>query len=281
MSASIGVVVSGAAGRLGRRIVALASDPGSTRSALEVRAGLVRPGSEHDGRDLGAVIGLGRALGAVAGSDASSVIVPGVVLVETALRRAAMEHVELAAERGVPTLVATTGFDGDERRRLEALSAKTPLLVAANLSLGVAVLLELVERASRALDGYHLELVELHHSKKRDAPSGTAWALARAAEAGRGRDLDRDAILARAGDIGPRGEHEVGIQSVRGGDIVGEHTVYLISGTERVELTHRAQSRDAFAAGAVKAAEFLGEAGRAPGMYTMRDVLGLAEQAPR
>ncbi|MCK6551139.1 4-hydroxy-tetrahydrodipicolinate reductase [Myxococcota bacterium] len=268
---TIDVVVSGAAGRLGRRIVALASEA----PALRVRAGLVRPGSEHDGRDLGAVVGLGRVLGAIATSDAASVIVPGVVLVETALRKAAMEHVELAAERGVPTLVATTGFDGDERRRLEALSTKAPLLVAANLSLGVAVLLDLVERASKALPGYHLELVELHHAKKRDAPSGTAWALARAAEAGRGRDVERDAILARAGDVGPRGEHEVGIQSVRGGDIVGEHTVYLIAGTERVELTHRAASRDAFAAGAVRAAEFLGAPGRAPAFYTMRDVLGL------
>lgn len=176
-------------------------------------------------------------------------------------------------------LIATTGFDQAELKRLEQCQDRIPLLIAPNLSLGITVLLDLVARASRALDGYQLELVEMHHNKKRDAPSGTAWALARAAAIARGQDVEEDAILARAGDVGPRGEHEIGMQSLRGGDIVGEHTLYLIGDTERIELSHRAATRDAFAAGAIRAARFLGEEGRRPGHYTMRDVLGLDRPA--
>lgn len=267
----IELVVSGAAGRLGRRVVALAR----RAPDLRVVAGLGRSGSPLEGRDLGVLAGDPEPLGVTLGSDGEGALVPGRVLVETAVRRAALEHARLAAERGLPALIATTGFDKAELRALEGHAAKVPVLIAPNLSLGITVLTDLVARAAGVLADHHLEIVELHHAKKRDAPSGTAWALARAAERARGRDIEADAILARGGEIGPRGEHEVGIQSVRGGDIVGEHTVYLISATERIELTHRASSRDAFAAGAVAAARFLGAPGRAPGLYSMRDVLGL------
>jgi 4-hydroxy-tetrahydrodipicolinate reductase len=266
----IDVVVSGAAGRLGRRIVALAGKA----EGLRITAGLVRAGADAEGIDLGTLAGEAK-LGVAATSNAEAAIRPGVVLIETAVRSAVLAHAALAASVRAPMLIATTGLDRAEVETLQAHASACAVLIAPNLSLGIAVLTELVAKASRALEGYHLELVELHHAKKRDAPSGTAWALARAAVEARGRDLERDAILARAGDIGPRGEHEIGIQSVRGGDIIGEHTLYLVSPTERLELTHRAQSRDTFAAGAVRAARFLGDRTRAPGLYTMRDVLGL------
>jgi 4-hydroxy-tetrahydrodipicolinate reductase len=264
------VVISGAAGRLGARVLALAlRDP-----SLEVDAAVVRAGSTAEGRSLAELGGLPGTSALAATAELR--LVPGQVLIETAPRAAALAHARLAAESGVPTLMATTGFEPAERRALEAHAARIPLLIAPNLSLGVAVLTDLVARASRALGGYHLEVLELHHARKRDAPSGTAWALGRAAAEARGQDVERDAILARAGEIGPRGEAEIGMQSLRGGDVVGEHTVFLFGPTERLELTHRAASRDAFAAGALAAARFLGAPGRAPGLYDMRDVLGLA-----
>lgn len=267
----IEVVVSGAGGRLGRRVVALASRAQDVR----VAGGLVRAGSAGEGVDLGVLSGEGVALGVMATSKPSTLLTPGRVLIECAIKRAAIEHAAIAAANGMPMLIATTGLDREELRAIEAQASLVPVLVAPNLSLGIAVLTDLVERASKALTGYHLEMVELHHSKKRDAPSGTAWSLARAAASARGQDIERDAILARAGETGPRGEAEIGIQAVRGGDIIGEHTMYLISEVERLELTHRAQSRDAFAFGAVRAARFLGRAGLAAGLYSMRDVLGL------
>jgi 4-hydroxy-tetrahydrodipicolinate reductase len=244
----IEIVVSGAAGRLGSRICALAKEAGDVRVAGEL---------EYDSLDPRASITRGR------------------VLIEAATKNAAFEHAAHAAEVGAAILICTTGFDAQERARLEAHAAKVPLLITANLSLGVAVLTDLVARASAALPGYELEILELHHNKKKDAPSGTAWALGRAAAGARGRDIERDAILARAGETGPRGRDEIGMQSIRGGDIIGEHTVYLVGPAERLELKHVAATRDTFAAGAVQAARFLGASNRRPGLYTMRHVLGL------
>jgi|JI10StandDraft_1071094.scaffolds.fasta_scaffold715018_2 4-hydroxy-tetrahydrodipicolinate reductase len=265
---TIDVVVSGAAGRLGRRILAaVAGTPG-----LTVAAGLEREGAPSATlAELAGVAGLAGAtstsLEAVAGR--------GRVLIETGPRPVALAHARAAAAAGMPVLVCTTGLDPAERAELAALGQRVPLVVAANLSLGVAVLTDLVRRASAALPGYALEIVEIHHDKKRDAPSGTAWALGRAAAEARGRDVERDAILARAGDVGPRSEGEIGLMALRGGDVVGEHTVYLFGPAERLELTHRASSRDVFAHGAARAALYLGAAERTPGLYTMADVLGL------
>lgn len=255
------VVVSGASGRLGARILERCQEADD----LEVVGALVRPNSPFEGEARG---------GLRLESDAQVVLQPGRVLLEAALVPAALEHLAMAASVGIPACVATTGFDGPQRRRMESFAEQIPLVVAPNLSLGVNVLVELVRKAAAALADYDLEVLEMHHGRKRDAPSGTAWALARAGAEARGRDIDRDAILARAGDTGSRGQHEVGIQTLRGGDVVGEHTVYLVGPTERVELTHRAATRDVFAAGATQAARFLSQVQR-PGLYGMGDVLGL------
>lgn len=258
MSDPVRVVVSGARGRLGARIW----DHLGAAEGIERVAGLVRSDPAPEA--------------APPLFDAPSrALMPGTVLVEAALVPAALDHLARAAEAGIPVCVATTGFDAAQRRQIEGTAQAVPVLLAPNLSLGVTLLLELVGSAARALPNYHLEVLEMHHARKRDAPSGTAWALARVAEAARGRDVERDAILARAGETGPRGEHEVGIQTLRGGEVIGEHTVFLVGPTERIELTHRAGTRDAFAAGAVEAVRFLGAPGRHPGLYTMKDVLGL------
>lgn len=257
----IEVVVSGAAGRLGRRVVARAH----AAEDLSLVAALVRPGSPHEGEEVENI----------AFTCDEGAIAEGRVLVEVATKDAALAHAARAAEVGAPLLVATTGFDAAERERLEAYAEKIPVVIAPNLSMGVAVLTDLVARASKALADYHLEVLELHHAKKRDAPSGTAWALGRAAAEARGQDIERDAICARAGETGARGQQEIGMMAIRGGDIIGEHTVYLAGETERLELTHRAATRDTFAAGAIAAARFLGDRDRSPGLYTMPDVLGL------
>ncbi|MEQ9496514.1 MAG: 4-hydroxy-tetrahydrodipicolinate reductase [Deltaproteobacteria bacterium] len=261
------VVVSGAAGRLGRRIVARAL----ADERLQVAAALVRSTSAVDGRAVDTVVG--EVGGGLTFSSDEAAIAEGRVLVEVATKAAALAHAARAAEVGAPLLMATTGFDAAERATLEGYAAKIPVVIAPNLSMGIAVLTDLVKRASKALAAYDLEILELHHNKKRDAPSGTAWALGRAAAEAREQDIERDAICARAGETGARGREEIGMMAIRGGDIIGEHTVYLVSDTERVELTHRAATRDTFAAGAIAAAHFLGNAGA--GLYTMNDVLGL------
>ncbi|MEM1025380.1 MAG: 4-hydroxy-tetrahydrodipicolinate reductase [Myxococcota bacterium] len=242
---TIPVVVSGAKGRLGARILSLCQ----AEEGVEVRAELTR---EYDGHDFAA----------------------GEVLIETGPNGAALAHGDSAAQAGAGILMATTGFRSADEARFEAWAQKVPFLLAPNLSLGVNLMLDLVRRAAGALADYDLEVLEIHHRKKQDAPSGTAWALAQAAAEGRGQDdLDRRAAHARAGMIGARSDEEVGMMVLRGGDVIGEHTVYLFGETERVELTHRAANRDAFARGALTAARFLAQ--QPPGHYTMRDVLSL------
>ena len=243
---TIPVVVSGARGRLGCRILALCE----AAEGVEVRGQLTR---EDDGHDFAA----------------------GEVLIETGPKGAALAHGDRAAGSGASILMATTGFRSSDETRFEAWAKRVPFLLAPNLSLGVNLMLDLVRRAAGALAGYDLEVLEIHHRRKKDAPSGTAWALGRAAAEGRGQDdLERRAIHARAGMVGERSDEEVGMMALRGGDVIGEHTVYLFGETERVELTHRAATRDAFAQGALAAARFLSQ--QTPGRYTMRGVLGLA-----
>jgi len=250
----IEVVVSGASGRLGGKIAAAVSMAGD----MQVVA-LVRPGKKRTAADF---------------DDPSTALSKPRVWVETAPHDSAVAHIEVAAEAGVPSVVATTGFDANEQAALQEASKQIPIVLAPNLSRGVTMLLDLVARAAAALPDYDLEIVEIHHNQKRDAPSGTAWALGRAAAEARGQDIDRDAILARAGNIGARSKGEIGIQTLRGGGVIGEHTVMVVGGCERLELIHRAGSRDVFAEGAVHAVRFVAAA--EPGMYSMRDVLALS-----
>jgi 4-hydroxy-tetrahydrodipicolinate reductase len=176
---------------------------------------------------------------------------------------------------GTAVLVGTTGLESELEDRLDRLGRTAPVLVAANFSLGVNLLLGLVERAAAALSAseYDIEVVETHHRRKEDAPSGTALALGRAAAAGRDRALDDVRRDGRSGRSGPRPEGEIGFHALRGGDVVGEHAVHLLGERERISLGHAALSRDLFAEGALVAARWL--AGRDPGLYTMQDILGL------
>ncbi len=263
----IGVV--GCAGRMGRTVL------GELRATegVTVAGGIEAPGHPAVGRDLGELAG-GEPLGIPVGDDVAALARAADVLIEFTLPEPTLAHLRAVAEVGTPVVVGTTGFDSGQMRELEALAARVPVVWAPNMSQGVNLLLALVETVARTLGAdFDVEIVEMHHRHKVDAPSGTALALGRAAAAGRGVDLETVRVDARVGHTGPRPTGAIGFAVLRGGDVVGEHTVVFAGEGERLELGHRATDRRIFARGAIRAARWL--VGRPPGLYGMREVLGL------
>ena len=240
---------------------------------------------------LGAAGRMGRMLTSLAEADADLEVVsrvdvadgfdrewaPGTeAVVDFTFHEAVPANVEKAAKDGIAYVVGTTGLTAEEQARVDACAKRIPIVQAANYSLGVNLLLELVSRAAAVLGPkYDIEIAEMHHRHKKDAPSGTALMLGRAAAEGRGVSLDDVAVYGRHGLVGERPEGEIAIHALRGGSVVGDHSVVFAGDVERIEISHRAQGREAFAAGALRAA--LWARGRAPGMYDMRDVLGFAK----
>ena len=243
------IAIVGAAGRMGKMLVALAD----ANPALEVVAKVdVAEGYDKTWP---------------AGTEA---------VIDFSFHSAVPAFVAKAAEEGLAYVLGTTGLSAEEQQAVDAAAKRIPVVQSGNYSLGVNLLLNLVQTAAKVLGPeYDVEVVEMHHRHKKDAPSGTALMLAKAAAAGRGVDFDAAAVYGRKGIIGERPEGEIAVHALRGGSVVGDHTVMFAGEVERVELTHRAQSREAFAAGALKAAQWA--AGRQPGIYTMRDVLGFAD----
>lgn len=240
------VAILGAAGRMGQMLVKLAeADPAlSVVAQIDVADGYDTTWPE--------------------GTEA---------VVDFSFHAAVAPNVEKAAAQGLAYVIGTTGLTPDEQARVDACTAKIPIVQAANYSLGVNLLLALVRQAAAVLGPqYDVEVVEMHHRHKKDAPSGTALMLANAAAEGRGVKLADVACYGRQGLVGERPAGEIALHALRGGSVVGDHTVMFAGDVERVEITHRAQSREAFAAGALRAA--LWAAGRKPGKYDMRDVLG-------
>lgn len=265
----IDVVVAGAAGRMGSRIVAcLAGDPD-----LRLVAALEAPGHAALGADAGEAAGLPR-LGVPLTDDAGAALTAGRVVIEFSTPEATLAHLRRAAGAGARAVVGTTGFSGPQREEIAGLAARTAILLSPNMSVGVTLALRVLDLMARALgDDYDVEITETHHRGKKDAPSGTALRMAEVVAAALGRDLGACAVHGRQGMPGERTRREIGIFSLRSGDVVGEHTVSFGTPGERLELTHRAHSRDTFARGALRAARFV--AGRPPGLYSMHDVLGL------
>ncbi len=256
----IRAAVLGPSGRMGRRVIELLA----ARSDMQVAAAIDHPTSPLVGQSV-AGAQVGGELAALAGCD---------VYIDFTTPESTEAAARTAAPHRVAAVIGTTGLGRGAEQAVADLAKVAPVLVAANFSLGVNLLLVLAETAARALGGgFDLEIVEAHHRDKRDAPSGTALALARALAAGRGVELETVLTTARSGDVGARPDGEIGVVAVRGGDVIGDHTAYFLGDGERLELTHRAGSRDLFAAGALRAAAWL--ASRPPGRYTMRDVLGL------
>jgi len=267
--ARVPVIIAGSAGRMGRMLVTLATaDPG-----LRVAGGFEAPGHRDLGTDVGRLAGLAD-LGIPLRDALPEGSLAGHVLIEFTAPEPSLEHLRTAAERGLGVVLGTTGFSAAQQQEIERLAARVALVQAPNMSLGVNVLLGLVEQAARLLGpAFDIEVSEIHHRRKKDSPSGTALGLARAAASGRDARLEDWAVYGREGMVGERPTNQMGVLALRGGDVVGDHTVHFFGTGERVELSHRAQSREAFAAGALRAAFWL--RGRAPGIYSMRDVLGL------
>lgn len=259
------VGVLGASGRMGRQVVrALAEEP-----ALELVVAAAHAGSRHLGVDVGELAGLPQCGVPIRAIDTH--LAQADVVIDFALPAgtlAALPHL-----KGTALVSGTTGLSADELAQVRSHGEHAPLLLAANFSTGVNALIALVEQAAAALPGFDVEIVEAHHRHKVDAPSGTALALGRAAASARGADLEDLREDGRVGHTGPRRAGAIGLHALRGGSVTGHHTVWFAGASERLQLTHEAESRDVFARGAVRAACWI--AGRSAGVYGMRDVLGL------
>jgi len=265
------VVIAGAGGRMGAANVrAVVATPG-----LVLHGAFDRPDSLAIGRDAGDVAGAGT-LDVAIGDDAEAALDGADVLIDFTAPAVSVLLAELSAPRGLVHIIGTTGCSKEEDWAIQkAGSAGARIVKSGNFSLGINMLLGLVRQAARALPGYDVEVLEMHHNKKVDAPSGTALMLGRAAAEGRNTDLDQHAVKVRDGHTGAREAGSIGFATLRGGGVIGEHSVILAGDTERITLSHSAQDRGMFAAGAVQAA--LWAADQPPGFYSMADVLGFSE----
>jgi len=262
MTATGRVLVIGALGRMGECVRAAVAD----EAALRFTAALEAPGHAGVGTLLEADVRVE--------DDPKAAMARADVAIDFSIPAATLANLRVAADCGIAYVTGTTGFSKEEREEVALLAARIPVLQAPNFSPSVNVLAWLTREAARRLGpDYDAEILELHHAAKRDAPSGTALRLGEAVAEGRGQRLADHLVLERAGDIGPRPDAAIGIQTLRGGDNPGEHTVIFAARGERLELIHRSQTRDHFARGAVRAAVWL--LGRPPGLYRIEEVLGL------
>ncbi len=259
------LAINGVTGRMGLAIARLAH----AMPEVQIVGGVCADTDPGNGRDIGELAGIGQ-IGVVTTPDAASALLGADVVIDFSVASAVQPLLAIAARQKVAIVSGTTNLDDATKAALNRAAQSVPVLWAANMSLGVQVLAELVEQAVRRLGlGFDVEIAEIHHRKKVDSPSGTAKRLAEAARAARPALRE---IHGRSGDVGARTNDEMAVFGLRGGDVVGDHTVYLFGQGERIELTHRASSRDLFAHGALMAARFV--AGKPAKRYTIADVLG-------
>ena len=265
------LVVVGAAGRMGRALVRAVSETSGAR----VSAAIEREGSEFLGKDAGELAGCG-ALGVPVTSDALAAFAAADGVLDFTAPKASLWFAELAAQARIVHVVGTTGWAQGEDEPLQAAARHARIVKSGNMSLGVNLLAALVKKAAQALDAeFDIEFLEMHHKHKVDAPSGTALMLGEAAANGRGVSLEEHAVRSRDGITGARNAGDIGFATLRGGSVIGEHSVIFASDSERLTLSHHAEDRQLFAKGAVKAALWAFE--KKPGFYSMADVLGLSD----
>lgn len=263
-----GIIVCGVGGRMGGAVIRAAQQSAD----IEVVAAIDRAKSKRIGKDAGEISGISR-LGVTVSERIAPALKTNSVIIDFTNPEASLGFLTAAAKLRIPIVIATTGFDTRQLSAIKRLARRTPTLLSANTSLGVNVLVALLGKAAKMLgDDYDVEIVEAHHRFKKDAPSGTALALGRTVANALNRDLNKVGINGRKGIVGARRKTEIALLSVRAGDIVGEHTVIFGGIGERLEFTHRAHSRDTFAHGAIRAAQWL--ARQKPGLYGMQDMLG-------
>jgi 4-hydroxy-tetrahydrodipicolinate reductase len=255
---------------MGSRLVALLQQ----ETELRLVAALEAPGHPALGRDAGESAGVGR-LGIPIAADVEAALARDRILIEFSVPEASLAHARLVGRHGGRAVIGTTGFSAAQREELARIGRGAPLLVSPNMSVAVNVAFKVLADMARMLgDDYDVEIVETHHRFKKDAPSGTALRMAEVVAQALGRDLATTAVYDRHDRLAERTRKEIGMAALRSGDVVGEHTVSFASLGERLELTHRAHSRDNFARGALRGARFIATA--RPGLYSMQDVLGLA-----
>jgi 4-hydroxy-tetrahydrodipicolinate reductase len=265
----IKAIVAGAAGRMGGRILHMIRQ----RDDIVVAGAFDRKDHPLLGQDAGQVTGLGP-IGTRLGDSLEGIADQGDVLIDFTNPEATLENIQTAAKHGLAVVIGTTGLSGQTLERIERIAKTIRCVMSPNMSVGVNVMFRMAGEMARLLgDEYDMEIVEVHHRLKKDAPSGTAMRLAQVLSSSMNRDLDKVAVYQRKGMIGERTDQEIGIQTLRAGDITGEHMVMFGGIGERLELVHRAHNRDNFAKGAVRAALWVVH--RPPGLYDMQDVLGL------
>jgi 4-hydroxy-tetrahydrodipicolinate reductase len=265
----IKTIVTGAAGRMGSRIINVLS----TSEGIALSGGVERKGHALLGQDAGGPAGIS-ATGVKFSDDLAAALKAGDVLIDFTTPETSLEHIRLCAELGKALVIGSTGFTKEQLAVVGTYVQKVPCVLSPNMSIGVNLCFKILEEIARTIgEDYDMEIVEVHHRMKKDAPSGTAMKMAQVLAQAVDRNLEEVGVYARKGMIGERSKKEIGIQTLRAGDIVGEHTVLFAGKGERIEITHRAHSRDTFAAGAVRAAKWV--VGKKPGLYDMQDVLGL------
>ncbi len=265
----IKVIVAGAAGRMGNRLVALIKD-----SAALTLAGAIEGKGHHAlGDDAGETAGCGKA-GVPITDNLSALLDRGEVVVDFSAPQATLGHLRAVAQHRRAMVIGTTGFSASELEELTSLARQAPCVFSPNMSVGVNLIYKVISEMAKTLgDEYDIEVIEAHHRLKKDAPSGTALKIAEVLAKAVNRDLNEVGVYARKGLIGERKKQEIGIQTIRAGDIVGDHTILFGGMGERIEVTHRASSRDTFARGALRAARWVVR--QPPGLYDMMDVLNL------
>lgn len=263
----LNVAIAGASGKMGRLLIeAVIQAPD-----LTLAGALDQPGSAGIGRDAGEPLGV--QTGVTVQADVRTALASAEFLIDFTRPEGTLAHLQAAAERGVKMVIGTTGFDATQLAVIREATRRLAIVLAPNMGVGVNAMKRILEVAARLLDeGYDVEVVEAHHRHKVDAPSGTALWMGRTVAQATGRSLEHDAVYAREGHTGPRKDRSIGFSAIRGGDIIGEHTVMFVGNGERVEITHRSTSRASYVSGSLRAVRWL--ASREPGLYDMQDVLG-------
>ncbi|MBN1656361.1 MAG: 4-hydroxy-tetrahydrodipicolinate reductase [Deltaproteobacteria bacterium] len=264
------IAIHGALGRMGRAVLSLVLDDERARlvSAIE------KEGCAQRGQDIGTLIGRSEKAGVVVTDSLEQALTNAEVVIDFTQPQSTRALASACASRGIPVVIGTTGLDAACERAIDELAAVAPVVIAPNFSVGVHVLLHLAARATELLGpDFDIEIVEMHHRKKVDAPSGTALRLLESVANARGVDPKKNSVFGRNGEVGARTDKQIGVLALRGGDVVGEHTLILAGPGERLEITHRAHSREIFARGVIRAAYWV--VGKKPGRYSMADVLDL------
>ena len=265
----INVIITGALGKMGSNNIRYMH---SNEPEFKLSGATEAEDCPALGEDIGEILGVGKN-NVLLEDNIEDIAGDGDVIIDFLFPEPTLNNVAAAVKHKIPIVIGTTGFSKTQTAKIEEAAKSIPIVLASNMSVGINLLLSMVKRAAETLDDeYDIEIVEMHHRFKKDAPSGTAISLAKAAAEGRGIDYDKNTIFGRQGLIGARGK-EIAVHALRGGDVIGEHTVTFAAIGERIEFSHKAHSRDTFSKGAFRAAKWI--LNKKPGLYNMQDVLGL------